>query len=86
MTVAVVVTFAASAIIGFLVGRTVVAVVPVIALGVFYAGLKAGLWGTGVGDGWYYAMVILMAVSVGGVLLGIVTRSVLVGASPRRPA
>jgi hypothetical protein len=44
---------------------------PLVAFPLFYAGLRQGWWGDGVGDGWQYVAVLVMIVGVLGSLLGV---------------
>jgi len=69
-----VVLLVASAVIGYAVGRWWSVLVPVASLGVFYAGLAAGWWGNGVGDGWKFAMALVLAGGVLAAALGVVAR------------
>ena len=57
-----------------LIGRSWLLIVAVCVWPVFFVGLLAGWWGSGVGDGWPYALVGLILVSVVGVLLGLLVR------------
>jgi hypothetical protein len=50
---------AAFAAIGACVRQLWVLVLPLVAVPVFYAGLKNGWWGSGVGDGWQVAAVLV---------------------------
>jgi hypothetical protein len=50
---------------GFVVGRFSVIVVPPLACCVYFVGLGSGWWGSGLGDGWPFA---LAALSLAGVL------------------
>jgi hypothetical protein len=61
----------ASAVVAFAVGRWWTVFVPVAALGVFYAGLNAGWWGSGVGDGWQFAMALVIGVGIVAAALGV---------------
>ena len=54
---------AASAVVAFGIGRWWAVVLPIAAIGVFYAGLNLDWWGNGVGDGWQFAMAGVMAVA-----------------------
>ena len=66
-----------SAVTGFVVGRWWALFVPVAALGTFYAGLNAGWWGSGVGDGWQFAMATVMGGSAFATVLGVVARALI---------
>jgi hypothetical protein len=44
---------------------------PLAVVPLFYAGLRNGWWGDGVGDGWQYAAVMVMVVALLGSLLGV---------------
>ena len=68
-------TLLASGVVGFAIVRWWAVCVPVVGLALFYAGLNAGWWGYGVGDGWQIAMAVLMCVGVVGALAGVVVRS-----------
>jgi hypothetical protein len=46
--------------------------VPLAAVPLFYAGLRNGWWGDGVGEGWQYAAVMVTAVGLLGSALGVV--------------
>jgi hypothetical protein len=46
-------------------------VLPLGAIPLFYAGLRAGWWGDGVGDGWQYAALIVTSVGLLGSALGV---------------
>jgi hypothetical protein len=60
-----------------LIGRSWLLIFAVCVWPVFFVGLLAGWWGSGVGDGWPYALVGLILVSVVGVLLGLLVRQLL---------
>jgi hypothetical protein len=62
--VVLVVILAASAVVAFGIGRWGAVLIPIAVIGAFYAGLNAGWWGYGVGDGWQFAMVGVMAIGV----------------------
>ena len=47
-------------------------VLPLAAVPIFYAGLRNGWWGDGVGDGWQYAAVMVTVVGFFGSVLGVV--------------
>jgi hypothetical protein len=44
---------------------------PLVAILLFYAGLREGWWGDGVGDGWQYAAVLVTVVGLLGSALGV---------------
>lgn len=50
---------------------------PVGALGLFYAGLNAGWWGSGVGDGSQFAMAFVMGAGILAAALGVAGRTLL---------
>jgi hypothetical protein len=75
--VVLVVILAASALIGFAIGRLWAVFVPIPVIGAFYAGLNAGWWGSGVGDGWQLAMAGVMAVGVLAAAVGVGARALL---------
>jgi hypothetical protein len=75
----------ASAALAFIVGRWWTILVPIAALGVFYAGLNYGWWGSGVGDGWQFVMAIAMVVG-GLAAAGGVTMRALVRPRAKPPA
>jgi hypothetical protein len=52
------------AVISFLVGRWWTLVVPFATIPGFYLGLNEGWWGSGVGDGWQFAMFAVLGASV----------------------
>ena len=52
------------AVLGFVFAHAWILVVPFAAVPIFYLGLLAGWWGAGVGDGWQYAFLIVLALSV----------------------
>lgn len=60
-----------------LIGRSWLLIVAVCVWPVFFVGLLAGWWGSGVGEGWPYALVGLILVSVVGVFLGLLIRLLL---------
>ena len=74
MEAALVVIFVASAAVAFAVGRWWTVLVPIPALGLFYAGLNADWWGHGVGDRWEVAMARVTAIAVIAAALGVVAR------------
>ncbi len=39
---------------------------------VYFLGVRTDLWGNGTGDGWQYGLILLVAVSAVGALLGLV--------------
>jgi hypothetical protein len=64
----------ASGVIAFGVGRWWTLFVPITAVSVFYAGLNAGWWGNGVGDGWQFAAAFVMGIGVLAGVIGVVAR------------
>lgn len=54
---------AGSVLIGLLVGRWWTLLVPIAAVPCFYLGLNAGWWGSGVGDGWQFAMIFVLGLT-----------------------
>lgn len=48
-----------------------IAVLPLAAVPLFYAGLRNGWWGDGVGDGWQYAAVMVTVLGLLGSVLGV---------------
>lgn len=60
-----------------LIGRKWLLIVAVCVWPVFFGALLAGWWGSGVGEGWPYALVELSLVSVVGVFLGLLVRQLL---------
>ena len=64
----------ASGVIALVVGRWWTLLVPITAVGVFYAGLNAGWWGNGVGDGWQFVMALVMGVGLLAAVVGVVAR------------
>jgi len=65
---------AASGIAAFVVGRWWTVFVPIVALGLFYAGLNARWWGDGVGDGWQFVMALVMGIGVLAAVVGVAAR------------
>jgi hypothetical protein len=55
-------------------------ILPLIAIPVFYAGVRYGWWGEGVGDGWEYGAAIVTVVGVLGSLVGLVVGRVAIRA------
>ena len=49
----------------------VIVVLPLVGVPLFYAGLKSGWWGAGVGDGWEYVAALFTLVGFLGSLLGL---------------
>jgi hypothetical protein len=60
--------------VGALVGRWWLPIVAACVWPLFFLGLHAAWWGSGVGDGWAYALVGLILVSVAGAVIGVVGR------------
>ena len=58
-----IVLIAACAALGYVVGRLWVIIVAVVAIIAFYVGLDSGWWGNGTGDGWQFAMLLVIAVA-----------------------
>jgi hypothetical protein len=56
-----IVLIAACAALGYVVGRPWVIIVAVVAIIAFYVGLDSGWWGDGTGDGWQFAMLLVIA-------------------------
>jgi hypothetical protein len=79
------ITLIASGLVGFLIARWWAVLVPVGGLALLYAGLNAGWWGHGVGDGWQVAMAILMVVGAAAAAGGATARA-LVMPRVKRPA
>jgi hypothetical protein len=67
----------ASGVIAFGVGRWWTLFVPITAVGLFYAGLNAGWWGNGVGDGWQFAMALVVGAGLLAAIVGVVGRVLL---------
>lgn len=64
----------ASAAAGYVLARWWAALLPLVVLGAFYVGLGAGWWGSGLGDHWVFAMLLVMAVGAGCAAVGIAAR------------
>jgi hypothetical protein len=64
----------ASCVIAFGVGRWWTLFVPISSVGVFYTGLNAGWWGNGVGDGWQFAMALVMGAGILAAVIGVAAR------------
>ena len=84
----IVLTFLASGVVGFVIGRWWAIVVPIGGLSLFYVGLNVGWWGYGVGEAWQVAMAYLMCVGVLGTVAGVAGRGFVMrrassGAAPR---
>lgn len=69
-----VVILAGSAVVGFGAGRWWTLLVPIAAVGAFYAGLNAGWWGNGVGDGWQIVMAFVMGAGLLAAVVGVASR------------
>jgi len=54
-------------------------VLPLVAVPIFYAGLRGGWWGAGLGDGWQYGAVAMTVVSVLGCALAVVVARYVAG-------
>jgi hypothetical protein len=67
--------FIGSAVIAFVVGRWWTLLVPLAAVGAFYAGLNAGWWGNGVGDAWQVAMALMMGAGLVAAAVGLAARA-----------
>ena len=67
----------ASAVIAFAFGRWWTLAVPIAAVSVFYVGLNAEWWGYGLGDGWQFAVALVMGVGVLAAALGLIARAVM---------
>ena len=74
----VVIVLGLSLIIGGAIGRWWAAPIPLVLVVGFYTGLYAGWWGHGIGDAWYFAMLIVLLLATVGVSSGIAARRVLV--------
>jgi len=59
---------------GLLVGRLVALVVPPVVCAALFAGLAAGWWGAGLGDGWPYALGALILAGVAASAVGVALR------------
>jgi len=59
----------------FVVGRWWTVLVPAVALGVLYSGLKGGWWGHGVGDGWPVAMALVLGAGLFAAVVGVAARA-----------
>jgi len=68
---------------GFAVGRWQVVVVAAAAVPLYFAGLLAGWWGSGVGDGWQFALAIGTVAGTGAAALGVASRRVTNRREPR---
>jgi hypothetical protein len=67
----------ASGVIAFGVGRWWALFVPISAVALFYAGLNAGWWGNGVGDGWQFVMALVMGAGLLATVVGVGARVLL---------
>jgi hypothetical protein len=78
MEVVVVVAVIALAAAGFAIRRGWALVLPAVVVPVLYLGAQQGWWGHGLGDGWYFAMMLVFAVAVAvtaaAILLGRLSR------------
>ena len=61
--------------IAFFVGRWWILVLPFAVVPIFSLGLDQGWRGSGVGDGWQYVMVFVLALAVGAVAVGLAGRA-----------
>jgi hypothetical protein len=82
MPLGVLIFFAASLFAGAVTRRWLAVVVVVVPWPVYYAGLLVGIWGSGVGNGWAYAAVLLTASCAGGGVAGVLLGRTLVGPPP----
>ena len=80
----------ASAALGAAVGRWYVVLLPPVAWLVYFTGLRAGWWGSGVGDGWQLALVMMAGLSGAAAAVGVAiakaVRSRRTAAGPRDEA
>jgi hypothetical protein len=70
-----------AAVLGVLVGRWWMLIVAACVWPLFFSGLHAGWWGSGVGESWAVALVLLILISIVGAALGVVAARIL---APRR--
>jgi len=70
---------------GFAVPRWPVFVVAAVLVPFYFAGLVAGWWGSGVGDGWQFALAIGTAASMVGAVAGVATRRLVNDRAPEKP-
>jgi hypothetical protein len=68
---------------GFAMARWPVVVIAAALVPFYFAGLVAGWWGSGVGDGWQFALAIGTAASTVGALVGVATRRLVNHREPR---
>jgi hypothetical protein len=71
LLVAAVVALAAA---GFAIGRGWALVLPAAVVPVLYLGAKQAWWGHGLGDGWYFAMMLVLAVAIAVTAAGVLLR------------
>jgi hypothetical protein len=64
----------ACAVIGFLTGRWLAVAAVAAVWPLLFLGTAAGLWGSGLGDGWQYVLVLGTAVMAGAAALGVALR------------
>lgn len=62
---------------GFMTGRWVALIVPLVLVPLFYAGLRYGWWGYGVSDGWQFVGAIVTAIAMA-------ATAAMIAVSPRR--
>ena len=61
--------------VAFFVGRWWSLVLPFAVVPIFYLGLDRGWWGSGLGDGWQYVMVFVLALAIGAAAVGLAGRA-----------
>jgi hypothetical protein len=59
---------------GFAIARGWALLLPAAVVPVLYFGADQGWWGNGLGDGWYFAMILVLAVTIAVTAAGVVLR------------
>jgi hypothetical protein len=79
MNVAVPLLLALLGVVAAFVRRLWALLLPLVAIPLFYAGLRRGWWGAGVGDGWQYAAALVTLIGFLGSVVGVVVGRFLAG-------
>jgi hypothetical protein len=85
MEAALVIVLAGVAVSGYLLRSAWALVVPLLAIPAVYLGLDQGWWGAGLGDGWQFAMLTLLALGLALAGAGIAARRALRALRRERP-
>lgn len=70
---------------GAAIGRWWALLIPVVVWPIFYLGVAQEWWGSGLGDGWQFGLLIVLTISLAAVAIGVALR-LLVRPRAERPA